>query len=74
MVMPGYVHQHEFPVLPLGDLIDYPLNLIGLSSMRTRPLGFVILLVQVSEIAGYDEDVIFLVVPWSQSFPGECPS
>ena len=42
-VMPGYVHQHEFPVLPLGDLVDYPVNLIGLDSMRTRPLSFVIL-------------------------------
>ena len=35
MVMPGYVHQHEFPVLPLGDLVDHPLNLIGLDSTRT---------------------------------------
>ena len=42
-VMPSYVHQHEFPILPLGDLMDYPLNLIGLGGMRTRPLGFVIL-------------------------------
>ena len=24
-VTPGYVHQHEFPILPLGDLVDYPL-------------------------------------------------
>ena len=35
MVMPGYVHQHDFPVLPLGDLVDHPLNLIGLGGMRT---------------------------------------
>ena len=42
-VMPGYVHQHEFPVLPLHDFIDHPLNLIGLGGTRTHPLGFVIL-------------------------------
>ena len=42
-VMPGYVHQHELPVLPWGDLMDYPLNLIGSGGMRTRPLSFVIL-------------------------------
>ena len=58
--MPSYVCQHELPVMPLGDLVDYPLNLIGLGDMRTRPLSFV---VQVSEIAGYNEDVVFLVVP-----------
>ena len=42
-VMPDYVHQHGFPVLPLCDLVDHPLNLIGLGGMRTRPLSFVIL-------------------------------
>ena len=31
--------------------------------MRTHPLGFVILRVWVNKIAGYDEDVVFLVVP-----------
>ena len=42
-VTPGYVCEHKFPILPLGNLVDYPLNLIGLGGMRTRPLGFVIL-------------------------------
>ena len=62
-VMPGYICQHEFPVLPLHDLVDHPLNLVGLGSMRTRLLGFVILRVRVNKIAGYDEDIVFLVVP-----------
>ena len=62
-VTPGYVHQYEFPVLPLCDLVDHPLNLIGLGGMRTCPLGFVILQVQVNEITGYNKDVVFLVVP-----------
>ena len=35
MVTPGYVHQHEFPVLPLGDLVDHPLNLVGLGGTRS---------------------------------------
>ena len=41
MVTPSYVCQHEFPVLLLHDLVDHPLNLIGLGGTRT--LGFVIL-------------------------------
>ena len=72
-VMPGYVCQHEFPVLPLGGLVDHPLNLTGLGGMRTRPLGFVILRVQVSKIAGYDEDIIFLVVPDESEFSRHIP-
>ena len=62
-VILGYVCQHEFPVLPLHDLVDHPLNLVGLGGTRTHLLGFVILRVWVNEIAGYDEDMVFLVVP-----------
>ena len=61
-VMPNYVCQYEFPMLPLCDLVDHPLNLVGLGGTWTHPLGFVILRVQVKEIVGYDEDVVFLVV------------
>ena len=62
-MMPNYVKHHEFPVLLLEDLVDHPLNLVGLGGMRTSPTGFVILWVQVMEIAGYDKDVVFLVIP-----------
>ena len=51
-------------MLPLHDLVNHPLNLVGLGGTRTHPLGFVILRVQVKEIAGYDEDMVFLVVRW----------
>ena len=67
-VTPGYVHQYEFPMLPLRVLVDHPINLIGLGGMRTHPLGFVILKVQVNEITGYNEDVLFLVVPNESQF------
>ena len=67
-VMPSYVHQHEFPVLPLRDL-----NQVGLGGMRTHPLSFVILRVQVKEIASYDEDVVFLVVSDESEFSWHVP-
>ena len=63
MITPALVQQYGFPVLPLEDLMDYPLNLMGLGGKRTSPLRFVILHVQVWGIAGYDEDAVFLVVP-----------
>ena len=72
-VMPGYVCQHEFPVVPLGDLVDHPLNLIRLGGMRTQPLSLMILQVQVTEITGYDEDIIFLVVPDESEFSRYVP-
>ena len=39
-IMPTLVQQYGFPVLPLGDLVDYLLNLVGLGRKCTSPLGF----------------------------------
>ena len=72
-ITPALVQQCGFPVLPLEDLVDYPLNLMGLGEKRTSPLGFVILCVQVWGIAGYDEDVVFLVVPDESDFRQRVP-
>ena len=39
-----------------------------LGGQCTCPLGFVITRLQVREVAGYDEDVVFLVVPDESAF------
>ena len=67
-IMPALVQQYVFPVLPLEDLVDYPVNLVGLGGMHTSPLGFVILRMQVQGITGYEEDAVFLVVPDESNF------
>ena len=67
-ITPTPVQQCGFPVLPLEDLVDYPVNLMGLGGMRTSPLWFVILHMQVWGVAGYDEDAVFLVVPDKSDF------
>ena len=73
MITPALVQQYGFPVLPLEDLVDHPLNLVGLGRKCTSPLGFVILHVQVWEIAGYDKDVVFLMVPNESEFGQRVP-
>ena len=72
-IMPTFVLQYRFPVLPLEDLVNHPLNLVGLDEKCTSPLGFIILHVQVREITGYDEDVVFLVVPDESEFSQRVP-
>ena len=72
-ITPAFVQQCGFPVLPLVDLVDHLLNLVGLGGKCTSPLGFVILCMQVREIAGYDEDVVFLVVPDKSEFGHRVP-
>ena len=73
MITPALVQQYGFPILPLEDLVDYPLNLVGLSGKCTSPLRFIILCVQVWGIAGYDEDTVFLVVPNESEFGWRVP-
>ena len=62
-VTPEFLQERGYPVLPLSGLVNYPLHLVGLGGQRTCPLGFLIARLQVREVAGYDEDVVFLVVP-----------
>ena len=72
-MMSNYMCRYEFPMLPLRDLVNHPLNLVGLGGTRTHLLGFVILRVQVKEITGYDKDVVFLVVPDESEFAQGVP-
>ena len=72
-IIPALVQQYGFPVLPLEDLVDYPLNLVGLGEKCTSLLGFVILHMQVWGITGYDEDAVFLVVPNESEFGWRVP-
>ena len=72
-ITPAFMWRCVFPVLPLVDLVNHTLNLVGLGGKCTSPLGFLILHVQVSEITGYDEDVVFLVVPDKSEFGRRVP-
>ena len=72
-ITPTLVQLYGFPVLPLEDLVDYPVNLVGLGGMCTSLLRFVILHIQVRGVAGYDEDVVFLVVPDESDFGQRVP-
>ena len=67
-IMPTFVQQYRFPVLLLEDLVDHPLNLVELGRKCTSPLSFIILHMQVWEIMGYDEDIVFLMVPDESEF------
>ena len=53
--------------------MDHPLHLVGLGGIQTCPLGFAILQAQINEITGYDEDVVFLIVPEESDFAGWVP-
>ena len=73
MMTPEFVQKWGYPVLPLDGLVNYPLHLVGLDGQCMCPLGFVIVRLQVIEVAGYDKDIVFLVVPDGSAFGKRVP-
>ena len=58
-----YVSDHSLQVGLITNLIGSKVACMGLGNAYTRPLGYVIIQVQVNRVQGYDEDQIALIIP-----------
>ena len=61
-ITPRYVKEHSLPVGPITDLMGAKVACIGLGNAYTRPLGYMIIRVQVDGVWGYDKDQIALII------------
>ena len=61
-VTPRYVNKHLLQVGPITDLMGSKVTCMGLGNAYTRPLGYVVIWVQVNRVQGYHEDQIALVI------------
>ena len=61
-ITPKYVKEHSLLVGPITNLMGAKVACIGLGNTYTRPLGYVIIWVQVDGVWGYDEDQIALII------------
>ena len=68
-----YVKEHSLPVGPITDLIGSKVTCVGLGNAYTKPLGYVIIQVQVDGVWGYDEDQIALIIPDFSNFAVRVP-
>ena len=57
----------------ITDLLGTKVACIGLGNAFTRPLGYVIVRVQVDGVQGYDEDQIALVILDTSNFAARVP-
>ena len=57
-----YVKEHSLPMEPINNLIGSKVACIGLGNAYTRPLGYIVIWVQVDRVWGYDEDQITLII------------
>ena len=61
-ITPKYVKEHSLPVGPITDLMGAKVACIGLGNAYTRPLGYMIIWVQVDGVWGYDKGQIALII------------
>ena len=61
-IMLRYVKEHSLQVGPITDPMGSKVTCIGLGNAYTRPLGYVVIWVQVEGVRGYDEDLIALII------------
>ena len=67
-ITPKYVNDHSLQMGLITDLLGAKIACMGLGNAYTRPLGYVIIGVQVDGVQGYDEDQIALVIPDLSNF------
>ena len=59
---PKVCKKHSLPMRPITDLMGSKVTCIGLGNAYTRPLGYIVIQVQVGGVQGYDEDQIALII------------
>ena len=72
-IMLRYVSNHSLQVRPITDLMGSKVTCVGLGNTYTRPLGYVVIWVQVDGVQGYDKDWIALVILDFSNFAARVP-
>ena len=67
-IIPRYISNHSLKVGPVIDLMGSKVTCMGLGNAYTRPLGYIVIWVQVDIVRGYDKDQIALVIPDFSNF------
>ena len=72
-IMPKFIENHSLDGGPLSDLIGRQITCLGLGNVLTQPMGYIVILVQLGGVQGYDEDQITLVILHLSNFMAWAP-
>ena len=72
-ITPKYVSDNSLQMGLITNLLGAKAACMGLGNAYMRPLGYVIIQVQVDGVQGYDEDQIALVIPGLSNFVAGIP-
>ena len=68
-----YVKEHSVPIGLITDFMGSKVTCIGLGNTYTKPLGYIIIWVQVDGVWCYDKDQIALIIPDFSNFAVRVP-
>ena len=68
-----FIKAHSLDVGPLSDLVDGTLKINGFGGLFSKPLGYVIIRVQVQGVKGYNKYQVAPVVPDLTAFGSRVP-
>ena len=72
-IMLRYVSDHSLQVGPITDLMGSKVTCVGFGNAYTRPLGYIMIQVQVDGVQGYAKDQMALVIPDPSNFVAWIP-
>ena len=72
-ITPKYVSDHSLQMGLITNLLGAKVTCVGLDNAYTRPLGYIIIQVQVDGVQGYDKDQIALVILDASNFAARVP-
>ena len=72
-ITPKYVSDYSLLVGLISNLLGAKVTCMGLGNTYRRPLGYIIIWVQVDRFQGYDEGQITLVIPDLSNFVAWIP-
>ena len=67
-IMPKYVSDHLLQMGPITNLLGAKVACVGLGNACMKPLGYVVIHVQIDRVWGYDEGQVALVIPDLSNF------
>ena len=68
-----YVRDHSLQVGPITDLMGSKVTCMGLGNTYMRPLGYIVIWVQVDRVQSHDKIQIALVIPDLSNFAAQIP-
>ena len=72
-IMPKYISDHSLQKGLITNLLGAKVICIELGNVYMRPLGYIVIWVQVDQVQGYDKDQIALVILDISNFAPRIP-